>query len=235
MPWGISDDEMDQALQDLFGSAPDGDGAQAAPIQPQPTPSELGITAGILSDVPAHLQVPPTDWPGMDPNFSGIPGAAGRLPQLQSQPINLQDAVRNFQNAKANDTAETSGGLLGTARSIYHSLAGAITSPDFTDPLKRQSEYLRRAGDTVGLGGTGVAVAGTVTAQPELVVPGLAGMGLGEALAALGSAGVAVSDALANNRKAAIRDSIGGLVGSQLPYTVDPQPIVNGTAKYFGF
>ena len=119
---------------------------------------------------------------------------------------------------------------------MYRGATDAITRPEVTDIIKRQSEYLRRAGDTVGLGGTCLAVAGTVTAQPELIAPGLVGMGLGEALSTLGSAGVALSDALANDRKAAIRDSIGGLVGSKLPYTIDPQKsVIDRTAGYFGF
>jgi len=87
----------------------------------------------------------------------------------------------------------------------------------------------------VGLGGTGLAVAGTVKAPPELLLPGLAGMGFGDTLSILGSDAVALSDALARNRAAAVKDSIGGLIGSKLPYTIDPQPAVNGTGKYFGF
>lgn len=146
--------------------------------------------------------------------------------------LNLSSATRGPENGNT----EASGGILETLHNIYRGAADAITRPEVTDIIKRQSEYVRRAGDTVGLGGTGLAVAGTVTAQPELIAPGLAGMGLGEALSTLGSAGVALSDALANDRKAAIRESVGGLVGRKLPYTIDPQKsVIDRTAGYFGF
>jgi hypothetical protein len=71
MPWGISDDEMDQALKELFGADPaDDDGVPAAVAEP-PKPSQLGITSGILSDIPLHLQVPPVNWSGMNLGLSG--------------------------------------------------------------------------------------------------------------------------------------------------------------------
>jgi len=162
------------------------------------------------------------------------PGSAAMLPtQL---PLRIVSNPPNAIHRPQDENIEANGGILGTLHDIYRGAADIITKPEVTDVIKRQSEYLRRAGDTVGLGGTGLAVAGTVTAQPELIAPGMAGMGLGEALSTLGSAGVALSDALANDRKAAIRDSVGGLVGSKLPYTIDPQKsVIDRTAGYFGF
>lgn len=173
----------------------------------------------------------PPNIPQLGPGEpSGAVMSSGRfVPQAA---LNLSSATQG----PGNGNVEANGGILGALHDIYRGAADAITRPEVTDIIKRQSEYVRRAGDTVGLGGTGLAVAGTVTAQPELIAPGVAGMGLGEALSALGSAGVALSDALANDRKAAIRDSIGGLVGSKLPYTIDPQKsVIDRTAGYFGF
>lgn len=80
-----------------------------------------------------------------------------------------------------------------------------------------------------------MAVAGAVTAQPELAAPGLAGMGVGEVLNLLGNIGIVASDILANDRNAAARDSVGAGVSGALPPTVDPQPIIDKTAGYYGY
>lgn len=92
-----------------------------------------------------------------------------------------------------------------------------------------------RAGDIVGLGGRGLAVAGAVTAQPELAAPGLVGIGVGGALNVLGNIGIVASDILANDRNAAARDSAGAGVSSMLPPNVDPQPTIDRTSGYFGY
>jgi hypothetical protein len=184
---------------------------------------QVGAGSGGFMDRPSLGQLGP-DGPGSAAMLST------QLPEWMA--VNPPNAIQRPEDG----SIEANGGILGALHNIYRGAADAITKPEVTDVIKRQSEYLRRAGDAVGLGGTGLAVAGTVTAQPELIAPGMAGMGLGEALSTLGSAGVALSDVLANDRKAAIRDSVGGLVGSKLPYTIDPQKsVIDRTAGYFGF
>jgi len=74
MAWCASEDEICQAMERQWGKDPeaDGNGPETAP-QPDaqlPTPSQLGIKSGILSDVPLHLRVPPTDWSNMDLGLS---------------------------------------------------------------------------------------------------------------------------------------------------------------------
>ena len=225
VPYGVAR-QPDQAL---FSASDPGVGTLGAPITNSDGGQfgndgfQIGAGRGGFQDRPSLGQLGP----------DGPSSAAMLSTQLPPR------AAPNFPSATQrpeNENVEAGGGILGTLHDIYRSAAGAITRPEVTDVIKRQSEYVRRTGDTVGLGGTGLAVAGTVTAQPELIAPGVAGMGLGEALSTLGSAGVALSDALANDRKAAVRDSVGGLVGSKLPYTIDPQKsVIDRTAGFFGF
>ena len=232
MAWCASEDEICQAMERQWGKDPKGSEIAPPPDAQLPTPSQLGITAGILSDVPVHLQVPPTDWSnGIAPmGYEGLQSAAQVLPSmpdavLLSNPINSNAAV----------AVQANGGVLGKVSGIYHKVIDAAESPGFTNFLKQQGGYVNRAGDYVGLGGTGLAVAGAATAQPELVAPGLAGIAVGEVLNKLGNGAIVLSDVLANNRNQAVKDAVGAGVSSVLPPLVDPQPFIDRAGKYYGY
>ena len=60
-------------------------------------------------------------------------------------------------------------------------------------------------------------------------------MAAGDALNAAGNGAVVLSDVLSNNRNSAVEDAVSAGVGAVLPYSVDPHPAVDNTAKYFGF
>jgi hypothetical protein len=84
MAWCASEDEICWAMKRLFGDDPDHNddadhgGDDAAPAPPAdaqlPTPSQLGIKAGILSGLPPHMQVPTLDRSKLDLDL----GDAGR-------------------------------------------------------------------------------------------------------------------------------------------------------------
>ena len=165
-------------------------------------------------------------------NPAGPPGAAGILPRLPSQPVNLQN---NSLNISPSVSARTSEGILGKVNDIYHQMLNKVTSPEVTDILKREGGYVNKAGDYVDLGGRGLAVAGIVTGQPELAFPGLDGIAVAGGLHLLGNGAIVLSDMLAKNRTQAPRDAVGAGVSSVLPPLVDPQPLIDRTGRYFGY
>src|SRR5579871_3103883 len=117
---------------------------------------------------------------------SGPQGAAQILP-LQVPHAAL---LGNSTNPNASAVAQTNEGILGKISDFYHEALNKVTSPEVTDVLKRQGGYVNKAGDYVGLGGRGLAVAGIVTGQPELTAPGMAGVGLGEFLNLAGNGAI---------------------------------------------
>lgn len=275
--FGMDDDEVRQAMRDIFGddgSGQDGDApASSAAPAPQAEPDFPEIRSGLLSTVPIGQQVPPDGWRPEDwsdrmgaimgSSWPGTGGGGAPALHASAQPANApsilpppnitpwggqgpQSAVQIYSDLPAapgvlattatqdipSNQVQSSGGLLGEAADIYHHVADALTDPDF---IRRQGQYMQRAGDIVSLGGTGLTVAGTVTAQPELAAPGLVGMGVGSLLNRAGSGAVILSDILAKDRNAAARDAVGAGLGEVLPPTIDSSRPIDKTFRYFGF
>jgi len=243
-------DELDRRIADIQVNGMEG---QLARMQAQDV--ALGVASGKMvgtavprggDSVLIPLAGPPRGY-GDDPNLPPAHLDIGASPSPQIMPPSAVLMGSSSDPLIANQNGATAravgpdgpgadgGGVLEKARRIYDDVSGFLTSPEFTEPLRRQGQYVNRAGDIVGLGGRGLAVAGAVTAQPELAAPGLAGMGVGEVLNLLGNIGIVASDILANDRNAAARDSVGAGVSGALPPTVDPQPIIDKTAGYYGY